>query len=446
MVVIVLSVFALLYTLAGASYADDSYTFTCERIMQAIPIDSGAFFYADLFNTGDQTDTYTITKHDNLPDGWFSAFCIDSLCLWDSGGVTLEPGGYSLIKPEIFPLQIPGDGEVIMRVRSHNNPDDIKELAFRIVTGYQTLLVNKDNVEETYRSYYEEALSSSGIEHNYWDGNFETFLDIDLQYFDNLLIFSGDNSSEIFTPEEITSLEGFLTSRGNLLMTGQGLASSPGGASLLEDMLGVRFVAMYDGQMEVDGVDGDPIGSGLHFTISGNGGADNQVEPDIIEPTGGVIAFEYPSGQGSGIRFEGDGYRSVFFAFGIEAVTESDIRAEIVSRSFDWFGQPTAIENDDFEIIPRQFVALSNYPNPFNAQTVISIEIEAPDIDLSAATIEIFDIVGRLVSQIEIGHRGDRAIWNGNDKGGSPVSSGVYFYRLSSPLHRAAFAKMLLLR
>ena len=414
--------------------------------MQAIPADSGAFFYADLFNTGDQTDTYTITKHNNIPGGWFSVFCTDSLCLWDSTDVTLEPEGYSSIRPEIIPLQIPGDGEVVMRIRSHNNPEDIKELTFGVVTGYQTLLISEDGVEDRYRSYYEEALLSSGIEHNYWDGNFSPFLDIDLQYFENLLIFSGDNFAEIFIPEEIAALEGYLIAGGNLFMTGQGLASSLDGGSLLEGMLGVRFSATYDGQMEVDGVDGDPIGAGLHFTISGDGGADNQVEPDVIETNGGTTAFEYSSGQGSAIRFEGEGYRTIFFAFGIEAVTESDIRAEIVSRSFDWFGQTTSVESDDPALTPRQFITLSNYPNPFNAQTVISVDIETPVIDLWATAIEIFDINGRLVSRIEIEQPGGRIIWNGTAAGGSPVASGVYFYRLISTLYRSSFAKMTLLR
>ena len=188
-IIIVLPVFLLVFSFDSISFADNSFTFTCDRIIQAIPADSGAFFYGDLFNTGDRTDTYTVSRHENIPDGWFSAFCIDSLCLWDSGGVTLEPGGYSSIRPEIFPIQIPGDGEVIMRVRSLNNPEDVKELTFRVVTGYQTLLISKDSIEERYRSYYEDALLSSGIDHNYWDGNFSTFLDVDLQYFENLLIF-----------------------------------------------------------------------------------------------------------------------------------------------------------------------------------------------------------------------------------------------------------------
>jgi len=143
--------------------------------MQAVPTDSGAFFEAELINTSDQRDTYTVIKLDSIPDGWFAVFCIDSLCLSDSGQVSLDPSEMSLIKPDIFPQLSPGDGEVTMRVISTNNPDDIKEIAFRVVSGYQTLLVNHSLTEGQYRLYYEDALISAGIDFNYWDHNFAPY-------------------------------------------------------------------------------------------------------------------------------------------------------------------------------------------------------------------------------------------------------------------------------
>jgi flagellar hook assembly protein FlgD len=85
-----------------------------------------------------------------------------------------------------------------------------------------------------------------------------------------------------------------------------------------------------------------------------------------------------------------------------------------------------------------------NYPNPFNPDT--RIEFMVP----SAEWIEVavFDILGRNISTL---HEGDLAAgkhtvaWNGTDRHGRPVASGVYFARVTSPVASAG-RKMVLLR
>jgi hypothetical protein len=66
-----------------------------------------------------------------------------------------------------------------------------------------------------------------------------------------------------------------------------------------------------------------------------------------------------------------------------------------------------------------------NFPNPFNAETVI--------LSTSAADIHVFDLLGRLVARRVVenvapdGHY--RFRWNGRDDAGNTLPSGVYFYR-----------------
>jgi len=86
------------------------------------------------------------------------------------------------------------------------------------------------------------------------------------------------------------------------------------------------------------------------------------------------------------------------------------------------------------DIIPSQTVLLQNYPNPFNPETWIPFAL-AED---SLVRINIYDTNGRLVRRFELGQRGtgvytsrDRALyWDGRNKTGERVSSGIYFYQL----------------
>jgi len=76
--------------------------------------------------------------------------------------------------------------------------------------------------------------------------------------------------------------------------------------------------------------------------------------------------------------------------------------------------------------IPDRFELISNYPNPFNGGTVISL---ARTVDPDEE-IEIFDITGRLVRSLPIG--GSKLVnWDGTDRNGHDVAAGVYFAKLS---------------
>jgi hypothetical protein len=73
-----------------------------------------------------------------------------------------------------------------------------------------------------------------------------------------------------------------------------------------------------------------------------------------------------------------------------------------------------------------------SYPNPFNRQATIEFELTAP----GRVRVEVFDIGGRLVATlIDEDRRGGphQVTWHGRSQSGRPVSSGVYFYRVSAP-------------
>jgi hypothetical protein len=73
----------------------------------------------------------------------------------------------------------------------------------------------------------------------------------------------------------------------------------------------------------------------------------------------------------------------------------------------------------------REFTLLGNFPNPFNPATTISwAQPEA-----GAATLRVFNLVGQLVEQIEMGHRVPG--FNTHSWNAARLSSGNYFYQVS---------------
>jgi len=94
--------------------------------------------------------------------------------------------------------------------------------------------------------------------------------------------------------------------------------------------------------------------------------------------------------------------------------------------------------------IPDKMKLYQNYPNPFNPETTIGFELNSPE----NISLEIFNSLGQRVTTIYQGYLSagsHRYYWNGLNSQGLPVSSGIYFYRLSST-HSVLNRKMYLIR
>ncbi|MEA2031122.1 MAG: M6 family metalloprotease domain-containing protein [candidate division Zixibacteria bacterium] len=100
--------------------------------------------------------------------------------------------------------------------------------------------------------------------------------------------------------------------------------------------------------------------------------------------------------------------------------------------------------NDDPNQLPTTPVLSQNYPNPFNPSTTIEFTVSTSD----RVTLEIFNLLGRKVKTLldEIIEEGTHTIaWNGTNKHGQEVASGVYLYRIVSGGY-SQVRKMTLLR
>lgn len=108
--------------------------------------------------------------------------------------------------------------------------------------------------------------------------------------------------------------------------------------------------------------------------------------------------------------------------FGGGPLTGADIDAFIVKFSQDPTGVRTPLRNTS---------ALWASPNPFNPLTVVHYSVSQP----GHVRVDIFDARGaRVTTLVDREHHAGAftATWRGVDDGGNPVSSGVYFARLST--------------
>ncbi|MFH2048806.1 MAG: T9SS type A sorting domain-containing protein, partial [bacterium] len=128
-------------------------------------------------------------------------------------------------------------------------------------------------------------------------------------------------------------------------------------------------------------------------------------------------------------RFVVKGSSGLFFAIDDVSFYTQDPSSEIF------------VENNT---VPTEWKLDQNYPNPFNPSTTINYSLPQNCF----VKISIYDISGREIRVIknEFENAGYKSIvWNGIDKSGSKVSSGVYIYSIEAKDYRA-IRKMLLIK
>ena len=99
--------------------------------------------------------------------------------------------------------------------------------------------------------------------------------------------------------------------------------------------------------------------------------------------------------------------------------------------------------------IPTETELLANYPNPFNPETWIPYQL-AQD---AFVTLTIYDVNGRIIRTLDVGHqiaavyqsRSKAIHWDGKNRLGEPVTSGIYFYTLTAGDYSAT-RKMVILK
>jgi hypothetical protein len=110
-------------------------------------------------------------------------------------------------------------------------------------------------------------------------------------------------------------------------------------------------------------------------------------------------------------------------------------------------GDPAAVAgtiSDILALIPAELSLDGNYPNPFNPVTTIRFGLPEP----RNVRITVVNILGQEITELVNGWRDmgrHEVIWQGVDRSGKAVASGMYFTVLSDG-HKTIVQKMLLLK
>jgi hypothetical protein len=268
------------------------------------------------------------------------------------------------------------------------------------IVSYKILLVDDDNrnlnalVEAgPYQSYYTDALDANGLLYDAWEYFFRGSPDssILIQY-DMVIWLTGDTSGEWYFPQgfytetlsstDQTNLMIYLNNGGSLLISGQLIdddivSGDTNDQVFYNTYLHAESVLNWPNLCGLSGVTGNPVTDGLHLTITGGDGANNQYSAAEINPTNGAktiltydpnapslqselnqdvlkieLEMEWETSQSGtlekqqpkGIVSSGSAaisvdtgtYKVVYFAFGFEAIDNPADRSVIMRKAVQW--------------------------------------------------------------------------------------------------------------
>jgi len=111
---------------------------------------------------------------------------------------------------------------------------------------------------------------------------------------------------------------------------------------------------------------------------------------------------------------------------------------------FKFYSIGGSVSNDDTTVPVVRNELIGNYPNPFNPTTNIAFSMK----ETAPVRIEIYNMKGQLVRTLvdEIRPAGNHTVvWNGVDNNNRSISSGVYFYKMTTGKFTST-KKMILLK
>lgn len=393
-------------------------------------------FEAVIENIGLMDDVYDIDVNAMVPAGWTGEYTTvnGTFPLTQADAVSVQSGESTVINVMLNLNGIDGYGQTEVQFSSQSNPGMSGTVTLRNVTttGIDFLVVGAS--EDGHESYLASTLE------NVYSGNYGIVTrsalqqaDVELTGFDIVGWVAG-NTAPAFYPDEVTNLEYYMDNGGKLFITGQDIGNDVFGAggqsqfaqSFYNNYLHAEFVSDLATFFIIKGIPEDPISFGLQFIASD---APYALSLDKISPydTAASTVFYYYNGPDvAGIKAATETHGVIYFAFGLEQISDQAIRDTVLSRSIKWLEDVVITDvNPDDNTLITTFNMEQNYPNPFNPSTRIKYQVP----EASQVTIKVFDVLGSEITTLvnEIKNAGQYEV----EFNASGLASGVYFYRMT---------------
>lgn len=212
-----------------------------------------------------------------------------------------------------------------------------------------------------------------------------------------------------------------------------------------EEFIGAHSQMTGYPELEVDSGRVAQVSSGLELAgrVPGVGYIDSLMAGEVIYRFHSAYDTSSSEGKPVAYRYLGQDHQVIFFDFPLYFIAEPQA-TELLHKALSDLGESASSVTEEQEGVIASFSLQQNFPNPFNAETMIEYSIPTP----SQVRIAVYNILGQKVKTLldETQTAGRRqVVWDGKNDRGEAVSSGIYFYRIEAG-GLAKTEKMLLLK
>ncbi len=249
------------------------------------------------------------------------------------------------------------------------------------------------------QDYYLQSLDSLGYSTHYWD--MEVRGDPDSAFINNfpaVIWFTGSDAENTLSENNQILLSEYLDNGGKLFVSGQNISDELEGTDFLGNYLHVEHLQDTWGGNSIIGIENDPIGNGQQYNLNTSDALFNQYSKSVVDTLEGanyVFRYVTTTMKGAAVRYENSIYKTVFFAFGFEAINGFENRSEILYRILNDYFQ-VIVGTDDQPIIETTGINLNVFPNPSSTFTTFSYTLNQK----SSVKLDIYDINGQLIKTV----------------------------------------------
>jgi hypothetical protein len=271
----------------------------------------------------------------------------------DSTFSTNEMGYFSIPCRSMDEIIIQASGYKETKVLvSDNTPSflnvTLEKVKVLLVEGTSNYLAIK-NPPRLARNYYFQALTENQIPFAYQNTSLAPIQWEDIESFDTIIYFFESGS---FSREEGKLLSRFLDNGGKLLVTGRMIM-------FLENFMDLTFLGDHFGVSSketisfpsISNMDDDNGFTNLQFALTGNEGANNQENCDVLQKRESSITpipflkfNEIGKDRYAGVLATNGVFRGIFLPFGFEGIGASQSRTELMRKMMNWLNQTGTME------------------------------------------------------------------------------------------------------
>ena len=322
-----------------------------------------------------------------------------------------------------------------------------KRFAIEVAIGGPQVLIVDDDRGENYEQVYAHILYEQRVPYEIWNTSAQGHPSgTDLMGYQMVFWHTGDSTHRAIDSLDIAAMKYLMDHNGRLLLsTLSGVIDMAAiDPNFMRDYFGAQATGKAGNFPAFWGVAGNAIGDGTKYRYPG-GVPDNAMRRILAPVNGGQAAFYMPSGLDDVVGvtyFDSLTHRAVLLTFPVEYLGDGfagyQDRAHLISDVIDFFdgvaGIHTDVAPDRPRGLPASFELAQNYPNPFNPTTTIAYTLRPTEGYPPRTELSILNILGQhvitLVDAVQL--PGSYQVqWDGTSASGSPVASGIYFYRLT---------------